>query len=42
MCTEFKLIIDESTELLDMRTFDVYDINDLLQLSVQNCKACRY
>ena len=25
MCTEFNLKIDESTELLDIRTFDNYD-----------------
>lgn len=33
MCTEFNLKIDESTELLDTRTFDNYDTNELLQLS---------
>ena len=33
MCTEFNLKIDESTELLDTKTFDDYDTNELLQLS---------
>ena len=33
MCTEFNLKIDESTELLDTKTFDDYDTNELLLLS---------
>lgn len=32
MCTEFNLKIDEFTELLDTKTFDNYDMNELLQL----------
>ena len=35
MCTEFNLKIDESTELLDTRTFDNYDTNELLQCKRQ-------
>ena len=33
MCKEFNLKIDESTELLDTKTFDDYDTNELLLLS---------
>lgn len=33
MCTKFNLKIDESTELLDTKTFDDYDTNELLLLS---------
>ncbi|WP_418753646.1 hypothetical protein [Faecalitalea cylindroides] len=40
MCTEFNLKIDESTELLDTRTFDNYDTNELLQLSDAIKKSC--
>ncbi len=40
MCTEFNLKIDESTELLDTRTFDNYDTNELLQLSDAIKQSC--
>lgn len=40
MCTEFNLKIDESTELLDTRTFDNYDTNELLQLSDVIKQSC--
>lgn len=33
MCTKFNLKIDESTELLDTKTFDDYYTNELLLLS---------
>lgn len=34
MCAEFNLKIDEPTELLDKKTFDEYDTNELLQLGL--------
>ena len=40
MCTKFNLKIDESTELLDTRTFDNYDTNELLQLSDAIKQSC--
>ena len=40
MCTEFNLKIDESTELLDTKTFDDYDTNELLQLSDTIKQSC--
>lgn len=40
MCTEFNLKIDESTELLDTRTFNNYDTNELLQLSDTIKQSC--
>ena len=40
MCTEFNLKIDESTELLDTKTFDDYDTNELLLLSDTIKQSC--
>ena len=40
MCAEFNLKIDESTELLDTKTFDDYDTNELLQLSDTIKQSC--
>ena len=40
MCTEFNLKIDESTELLDTRTFDNYDTNELLQGLTDTLVTC--
>ena len=41
-CAEFNLKIDESTELLDTKTFDDYDTNELLQLSDINVNLKMY
>ncbi|WP_270512721.1 hypothetical protein [Holdemanella biformis] len=40
MCTKFNLKIDESTELLDTKTFDDYDTNELLLLSDTIKQSC--
>ena len=40
MCTEFNLKIDDSTELLDTKTFDDYDTNELLLLSDTIKQSC--
>ena len=39
-CTKFNLKIDESTELLDTKTFDDYDTNELLLLSDTIKQSC--
>lgn len=40
MCTEYNLKIDESTELSDTRTFDSYDVNEMLLLSDTIKQSC--
>ena len=40
MCTKFNLKIDESTELLDTKTFDDYYTNELLLLSDTIKQSC--
>ena len=42
MCTKFNLKIDESTELLDTKTFDDYYTNELLLLSGTIKQSCEY
>lgn len=40
MCKEFKIKLDETTDLLDSRTFENYDTQELLGLADSIKKSC--